>query len=46
VSEGWFTGEEAAAIGRETADEVEEAARTARESPFPPEGLIAELTYA
>ncbi|HEY1275175.1 MAG TPA: thiamine pyrophosphate-dependent dehydrogenase E1 component subunit alpha [Thermoleophilaceae bacterium] len=43
---GWFAEEEAIAIGRETADEVEEAVRAARESPFPPAGLAAELTYA
>jgi acetoin:2,6-dichlorophenolindophenol oxidoreductase subunit alpha len=44
--EGWFGEAEVAAAQRDAADAVEEAVRFARESPFPPEELVAQLTYA
>jgi TPP-dependent pyruvate/acetoin dehydrogenase alpha subunit len=34
-----------AAAERDAADAVDEAVRIARESPFPPEELLTELTY-
>jgi acetoin:2,6-dichlorophenolindophenol oxidoreductase subunit alpha len=44
--EGWFGEAEVAAAQRDAADAIEEAARFARESPFPPEELVVQLTYA
>ncbi len=46
VEEDWFNEDEPSAIEREAAAEVEEAVRFARESPFPPPELVAELVYA
>jgi pyruvate dehydrogenase E1 component alpha subunit len=43
---GWFEEADVAAAERDAAEAVEEAVRFARESPFPPERLLAELTYA
>jgi pyruvate dehydrogenase E1 component alpha subunit len=43
---GWFGEADVAAAERDAAEAVEEAVRFARESPFPPEQLLAELTYA
>ena len=43
---GWFGEADVAAAERDAAEAVEEAVRFARESPFPPERLLAELTYA
>jgi TPP-dependent pyruvate/acetoin dehydrogenase alpha subunit len=43
---GWFGDADVAAAERDAADAVEEAVRFARASRFPPEQLIAELTYA
>jgi pyruvate dehydrogenase E1 component alpha subunit len=46
VAEGWFSEEDAAAIEREALAELEEAEKFARESPFPPEDLLASMVYA
>ena len=46
VAHGWFGGDEPAAIEAGAAEAVERAVRFARESPFPPAGLIGELVYA
>jgi pyruvate dehydrogenase E1 component alpha subunit len=46
IEEGWFAEADAEAIEREAAEEVERAVEFARASPFPPAGLMAELTYA
>jgi TPP-dependent pyruvate/acetoin dehydrogenase alpha subunit len=46
VAHGWFGGDEPAAIEAGAAEAVETAVRFARESPFPPAGLIGELVYA
>ena len=43
---GWFGEADVAAAERDAAEAVEEAVRFARESPFPPGELLAELTYA
>jgi TPP-dependent pyruvate/acetoin dehydrogenase alpha subunit len=43
---GWFGEADVDAAERDAAEAVEEAVRFARESPFPPERLTAELTYA
>ena len=43
---GWFGEQDAAAVQREAREQVEEAVRFARESPFPPAGVVAELVYA
>jgi TPP-dependent pyruvate/acetoin dehydrogenase alpha subunit len=44
--EGWIDAEETRAIEREAQNEVEEAIAFARQSPFPPQELPAELSYA
>jgi acetoin:2,6-dichlorophenolindophenol oxidoreductase subunit alpha len=44
--EGWFGEAEVAAAQHDAADAVEQAVRFARASPFPPEELVAQLTYA
>jgi acetoin:2,6-dichlorophenolindophenol oxidoreductase subunit alpha len=44
--EGWFGEAESAAARRDAADAIEEAVRFARESPFSPRELVAQLTYA
>jgi acetoin:2,6-dichlorophenolindophenol oxidoreductase subunit alpha len=46
VEEGWFGEDEAAAMEREAEEQVEQAVRFARESPYPPRSLVEELTYA
>jgi TPP-dependent pyruvate/acetoin dehydrogenase alpha subunit len=46
AEEGWFGEAEVAGAERDAAEAVEEAVRFARESPVPPEELVAELTYA
>jgi TPP-dependent pyruvate/acetoin dehydrogenase alpha subunit len=43
---GWFEEADAAAAESDAVDAVEEAVQRARESPFPPGDLPAELTYA
>jgi TPP-dependent pyruvate/acetoin dehydrogenase alpha subunit len=43
---GWFGEADAAAAERDAMEAVEHAVRFARASPFPPEELLAELTYA
>ena len=46
VEAGWLSEDEAAAIERVAAEAVEAAVEFARASPFPPAGLVSELTYA
>jgi 2-oxoisovalerate dehydrogenase E1 component len=46
IAEGWFVEIDAAAIERDAQAEVERAVELARASPFPPAGLVEELTYA
>jgi TPP-dependent pyruvate/acetoin dehydrogenase alpha subunit len=46
AAEGWFRDEDAAAAEREAAEAVEEAVRFARDSPFPDQSLLEDLTYA
>ena len=46
VAQGWFTEEALAAIEAEAAAAVEQAVQFARDSDFPPLGLIAEMVYA
>jgi acetoin:2,6-dichlorophenolindophenol oxidoreductase subunit alpha len=46
VAQGWFSGDTLPAIESEAADAVEQAARFARESPFPPLELVAQMVYA
>lgn len=43
---GWWGDDETAAIEREAQEAVEQAVAFARESPFPPTDLIADLVYA
>jgi TPP-dependent pyruvate/acetoin dehydrogenase alpha subunit len=43
---GWFDEEEAEAIEREAAEEVSDAVEVARQSPYPPPELAADLVYA
>ena len=45
TEEGWLDEDAAARLEREARDEVEEAVRRARESPFPAPGLTSELVY-
>ena len=45
IEAGWFEEADVAAAERDAADAVDEAVRIARESPFPPEELLTELTY-
>ena len=45
-AQGWITEEEFRAYESDAAAEVAAAVRSARESPFPPVGLIDELVYA
>jgi acetoin:2,6-dichlorophenolindophenol oxidoreductase subunit alpha len=44
--EGWFGEAEVSAAERDASEAVEEAVRFGRESPAPPEELVASLTYA
>ena len=46
IEAGWFDEGDVGAAEHDAAEAVEEAVRFARASPFPPERLIAELTYA
>jgi TPP-dependent pyruvate/acetoin dehydrogenase alpha subunit len=46
VAQGWFGGDALPAIEVGAAEAVETAVRFARESPFPPAGLIGGLVYA
>ena len=46
LEEGWFDAADVEAAERDAAAEVEEAVSFGRASPFPPERLLAELTYA
>jgi acetoin:2,6-dichlorophenolindophenol oxidoreductase subunit alpha len=46
VEEGWLGDDAPARLEREAREEVEDAVRFARESPFPPPELTAELVYA
>jgi acetoin:2,6-dichlorophenolindophenol oxidoreductase subunit alpha len=46
LEEGWFGEVDLEAAEREAAEAVEEAVEFARASPFPPESLPGELTYA
>jgi pyruvate dehydrogenase E1 component alpha subunit len=46
VDEGWLGEDEPAALEQEAREQVEEAVRFARESPFPPASLTNELVYA
>jgi pyruvate dehydrogenase E1 component alpha subunit len=46
LAEGWFADEAVEGVARAAAEEVEEAIRVARESPFPPASLVEGLVYA
>jgi pyruvate dehydrogenase E1 component alpha subunit len=46
LEKGWLDADAPARLEQEAQDEVDEAVRVARESPFPPAGLTAELVYA
>jgi TPP-dependent pyruvate/acetoin dehydrogenase alpha subunit len=46
VAQGWFAEEAFAPIEAGAAEAVEAAVRFARESPFPPAGLLGEMVYA
>jgi TPP-dependent pyruvate/acetoin dehydrogenase alpha subunit len=46
VEEGWLDDETAQRREQQARDEVEEAVRFARDSPFPPASLTAQLVYA
>jgi acetoin:2,6-dichlorophenolindophenol oxidoreductase subunit alpha len=46
LEEGWFTEDDAAGFEREAGEAAEEAVEFARDSPFPPPELAAELVYA
>jgi pyruvate dehydrogenase E1 component alpha subunit len=46
LEQGWFGEADVEAAEREAAEAVQEAVEFARASPFPPESLPAELTYA
>jgi pyruvate dehydrogenase E1 component alpha subunit len=46
VAEGWLAEDELPGIAAEAAEEVEDAVRFARESPFPPPELVESLVYA
>jgi TPP-dependent pyruvate/acetoin dehydrogenase alpha subunit len=46
VAQGWFGGDALPAMEAGAAEAVETAVRFARESPFPPAGLIGGLVYA
>jgi pyruvate dehydrogenase E1 component alpha subunit len=46
LDDGWLDGDAATRLEQEARDEVEEAVRFARESPFPAASLTSELTYA
>ena len=46
LAERWFAQGELGEIAAAAAEDVERAVRFARESPFPPPGLVAEMVYA
>ena len=46
LAQGWLDEDEPARLEQKARDEVEEAVRLARESPFPDASLAAELVYA
>ena len=46
LDEGWLEGDAPARLEQEARNEVEDAVRFARESPFPRVGLTSELVYA
>ena len=46
VADGWFAEDEAREIAAAAAEEVEEAVRFARESPFPPPEIVESMVYA
>ena len=46
VAEGWFAEEELRSIAAAAAEDVEDAVRFARESPFPPAELVESMVYA
>jgi pyruvate dehydrogenase E1 component alpha subunit len=46
VEEGWLAEDEPARLEEDAQQEVEQAVDTARQSPFPPDSLTAELVYA
>jgi len=46
VEEGWLAEDEPARLEEEAQQEVEQAVEAARQSPFPPISLTAELVYA
>ena len=46
VAEGWFVEDELRGIAAAAAEEVEDAVRFARESPFPPAELVESMVYA
>jgi pyruvate dehydrogenase E1 component alpha subunit len=46
IEDGWLGEDAPERLEQEAREEVEEAVRFARESPFPPPGLTSELVYA
>jgi pyruvate dehydrogenase E1 component alpha subunit len=46
IAEGWFVEDDTRGIEQEAARAVDAAVEYARASPFPPAGLMGELTYA
>jgi TPP-dependent pyruvate/acetoin dehydrogenase alpha subunit len=46
TAEGWLDHDTASRLEQEAREQVEEAVRFARESPYPPAGLTTELVYA
>jgi len=46
IAEGWLDEAGTARLAQDASEQVEEAVRFARESPFPPASLTAELVYA
>jgi pyruvate dehydrogenase E1 component alpha subunit len=46
AAEGWLDDDTSSRLEQEAHEQVEEAVRFARESPFPPASLTAELVYA
>jgi pyruvate dehydrogenase E1 component alpha subunit len=46
AAEGWLDDDTSRRLEQEAHEQVEEAVRFARESPFPPASLMSELVYA
>ena len=46
IAEGWLDDDTSSRLEQDAREQVEEAVRFARESPFPPVSLTAELVYA